>query len=76
MTKYRVIQNSCFLGKTKTASADDETETSSMLFNEDDDTSLTNEQTFADEMLHLMEFVDSWTSLEIGGEAIRSIFKN
>ncbi|CAG5114371.1 Oidioi.mRNA.OKI2018_I69.chr2.g8428.t2.cds [Oikopleura dioica] len=53
-------------GKTKTASADDETETSSMLFNEDDDTSLTNEQTFADEMLHLMEFVDSWTSLEIG----------
>ena len=35
-----------------------------------DDDTLVNEHTFADGMLVLFEFVDSWTSLEIGGSKV------
>lgn len=47
-----------------------------MEFNDDD--TLVNEHTFADGMLVLFEFVDSWTSLEIGGTVVesRQLFMN
>lgn len=35
-----------------------------------DEETLVNEHTFADGMLVLFEFVNSWTSLEIGGNSI------